>query len=79
MGIEPDDEDVHDQRTLSAHPETKRPAKKREVEIAGEVANNERHNKPDSQQNGRNVEIFPPVSAVTIGQLHCTSPLEMTL
>jgi len=51
FSVLPNDRAMDNQGTLSAHPETERPAKEVEAKVAREIAHDKSHNKPDRQQN----------------------------
>jgi hypothetical protein len=74
-GVKPDDHHVNDERTLGTHPEAEGPAKEVKAEITGEVAHHEGDHKPDTQQDGGDIERFAPISAVIVSDLHHLSPL----
>jgi len=75
IGVKPNDRYVNDERTLGTHPEAERPAEKVKAEIPGKVAHHEGHYKPDTQQNGGDIERLAPISSVIVSNLHLLSPL----
>src|SRR5687767_14851756 len=72
--VEPDDQHVDHQRTLGSDPEAERPPEEREVQLAGEIPDDERHDEPYGQQKPGDAQVLLPVMELRFTQLHRSSP-----